>query len=920
MCLRAGIILPAIYAVVVSLGLSSPSVCVASPADSKAAPDSTSAAGATSALGSNIQLHFDVAAGPLDKALRDFAVQASRNISYEPSIVAGLQSPAIKGEFTVGDALSLLLKGTKLRAVNINKKTIRILENTNSGARNAGEASHNHYPYDGDAARASQTEPGSSDSANSTVGESNASEEKYLEEIVVTGSHIRGESVASPVIELGREEIDRSGYTSVADLMLSLPQNFGGGYNAATTVTNSQVNNRYADNPTGASVPNLRGLGPGSTLTLVDGHRMASGLTAGGADIASIPLDAIDRIEVLTDSASAIYGSDAVAGVVNVILKRNYDGAKTDLSYGLATDGGGTEKRVSQLFGTRWDGGDALLAYEHRQQDAVDARDRTFASSALEPNSLLPQTKSDSLTLSATQDLSATISAFVDGLYVARDADDLSFQQFFPAPVEAPSTLRKYDVTAGFKFNLMHDWKATVFGSAGKDATAENTVLLTAPTATPSAAERLVGTVRSLEANADGGIATLPSGIVRLAVGAGIRKEGFADALGFTADSLVNSVDAERNVRYAFGELSIPLARHSQRLGLNALDLVVSGRNERYSDFGEKTVPKVGLVYVPTSSIKLRSTWGQAFRAPNLDDAYGVQQLAILDLPNPASSTQSSPVLVRAGGNPNLQPETAESWSIGADYSAPELSGLQASATLFDIKYTNRISSIANAYTALTDPLNAFFVTASPSLGLVQSIYDSYPPREIFNSTSAPFNPGKIAAILDDRMVNVASQTARGADLSVNYKIGAGSSSGLLFANAAYLDLTQKNTPQAPEQTLSGLAFYPAKFRMRGGATWTLNAWALTGIVNYLPGETNNQVAPLQSVSSWTTVDATLRFAPVLPKLFSGMHFTLAVMNIFDRNPPYVQLPATVSQGFTYDSTNTNPLGRFVSLQMSKEW
>jgi hypothetical protein len=66
----------------------------------------------------------------MDKALRDFAVQANRNISYEPSIVAGLQTPAIKGEFTVSAALTLLLKGTKLRAVDINTKTIRILEKT----------------------------------------------------------------------------------------------------------------------------------------------------------------------------------------------------------------------------------------------------------------------------------------------------------------------------------------------------------------------------------------------------------------------------------------------------------------------------------------------------------------------------------------------------------------------------------------------------------------------------------------------------------------------------------------------------------------------------------------------------------------------------------------------------------------------
>ncbi len=243
----------------------------------------------------------------------------------------------------------------------------------------------------------------------------------------------------------------------------------------------------------------------------------------------SIPIDAIDRIEVLTDSASAIYGSDAVAGVVNVILKRNYDGAETSLSYGLATHGGGTEKRASQLFGTHWNGGDVLIAYEHSQQDVVDARDREFTSSALGPTSLLPQIKSNSVTLSATQDLSTTAAVFVDALYVARDADRFMNFSFFPAPTESPSTLRKYAAAVGLNFNLTGDWKAALVSNAAEDDTESSTIYLTRPSATLAYTEHLLGTLRSVEANANGGVATLPSGEVRLAVGVGYRKEGFSD-------------------------------------------------------------------------------------------------------------------------------------------------------------------------------------------------------------------------------------------------------------------------------------------------------------------------------------------------------------------------------------------------------
>jgi iron complex outermembrane receptor protein len=880
------------------------------------------------AAGADSKSHLDLPAEPLDKALQDFAIQAHCQISYEPSVVAGLRAPALKGEFTRADALSTLLKGTKLKAVNINEAVIRVLEkglpaaredtsgtsgsNTSGGAlvRSAGDGSNATPGVDATPA---------SGQTSSGTGDNKSRDNRDLEEIIVTGTHIRGVSMASPTIEIGREEIDRSGYTSIADLMLSLPQNFGGGYNAATMVGNTQVNS-YSNNPAGASVPNLRGLGPGSTLTLIDGHRMASGLAGGGADISSIPIDAVERIEVVADSASAIYGSDAVGGVVNVILKGAYDGAKTSLSYGFAPDGGGAEKRASQLAGTHWDGGDVLVAYEHRQQNVVDARDRDFTSSALEPNSLLPQTKSNSATLSGKQDLSVSTTAFLDGLYVARDVDRFESNPSFIAPVDYPSSLRKYAVAGGFEFRMTHDWSATLFANVAEDTTNTKSIYLTTPSETFAFAEHLLGTMRSIEANANGAIASLPTGIIRLAVGAGYRKERFSDAIGITTASLVNAAEGDRSVRYAFGELSIPVIGHSERPGLNSLDLVVSGRSERYSAFGEKTVPKVGLVYVPSSLVKIRSTWGKAFRAPNLYDADGIQQLIILNLPSLASATGSTPALVRYGGNPNLQPETAESWSIGADYTSPVLRDLQFSTTFFHIKYANRIASIANLFTALTDPLNASFVTPSPSSRSAQSVYDGYPQSQIFNDTGNPFDPGKIGAIVDGRMINVASQTARGADLNIGYKIGAGSINGLLFLNGTYLDLTQTNTPQAPEQSLSGLAFYPPKFRVRAGATAQLNAWALTATVNYLPRETNNQVTPFQNVGSWTTIDASLRFSPVLPGVLSGFHLNLAVVNIFDRDPPFVLLPPSVTPGINYDSANTNPMGRFLNLQISKEW
>lgn len=834
------------------------------------------------AIGADAKLHFDLPAQPMDRALRDFALQAGCNISFEPTLVVGLQAPVVKGEYPRNVALSMLLAGTPLRAMTVNGNTFQVV------------ADH-----------------------GGTDPDKKAAERRDLEEIVVTGTHIRGIYGASPVMEIGREEIDRSGYASLSDLMLSVPQDFGGGINAGTIVNNSQVNGRYADNPTGASVPNLRGLGPGSTLTLIDGHRMAAALAAGGADISSIPLDAIGRVEIVTDSASAIYGSDAVAGVVNVILKKDYEGARTSLSYGYAPDGGGAQKRASQLFGAGWTGGNVMLAYEHMQQDAVDAKYRDFTESAQEPNSLLPATKSNSVTVTAKQDVTSSSSVFVDGLYVARDANryatDLSFS---PAPFAYPATLRKLAVAMGAEFNLAHDWKATVSANDAEDKTEQAGVFLTVPV-TPSFAERSLGTVRGIEASANGIVGNLPAGPARLAFGLGYRHEGFSAALGVNGGPLNYATSGDRDIRYAFGELSMPLLGRSERTGMDLVDVTVSGRSERYSDFGSTTVPKIGLVYQPTTSLKLRTTWGKAFKAPNLFDINGAPQLILLDLPNPTAPGGSSPALYRAGGNPSLQPETAEAWSIGGDYSSESDARLQVSGTLFDIKYRNRLSSIGSPFAALIDPSYAFYVTPSPSAGYAQSVVNEYPAGAFINETGAPFVPGNVVAVVDTRIVNVATQTVRGADLSANYRVDAGPGNTFLFLNAAYLDLTERDTPQSQLHTLSGLAFYPPKFRARAGVTWKPASWSLTAAVNYLAHESNTQVLPAEGVGSWTTIDASVRYAPSLKGVWEGLSVNLSALNILNRDPPFV---SSNIQGLNYDSSNASPLGRMITLQLSKEW
>ena len=200
-------------------------------------------------------------------------------------------------------------------------------------------------------------------------------------EVVVTGTHLRGVTdQASPVITVSRQDIDRRGYGTVAEALQALPQNFGGSANPQSLYTHQDASN---SNTLAATGVNLRGLGADATLVLVNGRRMAgTGAFGDFADISTLPTAAVDRIEVLTDGASAIYGADAVGGVVNIIMRRDFDGAETRLRYGGTTSGPDNQIQFAQTFGKTWSGGNALISYEYDLQTALPSDARAYAANA----------------------------------------------------------------------------------------------------------------------------------------------------------------------------------------------------------------------------------------------------------------------------------------------------------------------------------------------------------------------------------------------------------------------------------------------------------------------------------------------------------------------------------------------------------
>ncbi len=157
-----------------------------------------------------------------------------------------------------------------------------------------------------------------------------------IEQIVVTGSRIKMANLegTSPVTQVTSADIATQGVTRVEDLVNQLPQAF------------AAQNANVANGATGTATVNLRGLGSARTLVLVDGRRMPyGGVTNSAADLNQIPAAMVERVEILTGGASAVYGSDAIGGVVNFIMKKDFEGVQFDAQYGFYQHNNNYERR-----------------------------------------------------------------------------------------------------------------------------------------------------------------------------------------------------------------------------------------------------------------------------------------------------------------------------------------------------------------------------------------------------------------------------------------------------------------------------------------------------------------------------------------------------------------------------------------------
>jgi outer membrane receptor protein involved in Fe transport len=972
--------------------------------------------------------NFNIPAQSVRTALIEFSKQADVQVMGSSSSFGNLRSTEVKGKLRARDALSQLLQNTGLKYEALRHAVV---------VKSIVTAKVKAPPVGVDVQSPTLELPEGPTSAVKALPSrdlrTDANQLLPLGSMVVTGSHIRGSDVVgSQLVVMDRQSIARTGYSTVQDLVRALPQVFGGGASE-----DSIVGTEATANTARSTGLNLRGLGAGSTLVLINGHRLAqSGSQSSFVDVSTIPLSAVSRVEILTDGASAIYGSDAVGGVINFIMRDDYQGAETQARYGSVTAGPMQETNFSQLFGTRWPTGHATFSYEYLHRDALRAKDRKQTANSdlrplggtdfsppqsspgniviggtsyaiphrqngagLSPSDLIAGTvnlqnlaegrdqtgasRRHSAFVSLAQSLGDAVTLSGNALYSIRDvkarnsgvptsfsvpaanpfrvlpagvtkADDYQVQYNFVDDL-GPRTLdvrvRTLNSSIGATAKLPRHWElsaAATYATEDIGQSQNNNINIAALSAAladsnPATAFNPFGgatnpatlasirrttlfrsdsTVTGANLVANGGLFALPGGYLRLAVGADYREQFFQTRRRGTASNLITpSPEYRRDAEADFAELLVPIVSRANRVpGIEDLQFSLAARYDDYDDFGATLNPRFGMDWSPVRGVAIHGNWGESFKAPNLPDMDESRNTSYITMiPDPQAAAGQSAVLFWQGGNADLKPETARTWTVGIRW-APDLSFAPTlDLSLFDIRFKDRIQSAPTTNSFLTDYVRyTGIVTRNP--GQAQRADACRRGEFIFNGSPFPGDclSAPIAAIVDARSNNTATSIARGLDLSGSMDVASRWGRFEVTSNIEYLlSFAQEQTPTAAPVSLLDRAGNPLRFKMRNGISWTRRGLGAAAFVNYAGGYRDSVTTPNHSVGSWTTFDLQLSYEPDANESWlAGCAVALNVQNLFDRPPPFVN----DTTGVGYDRENADLLNRFISLRLLKDW
>ena len=626
----------------------------------------------------------------------------------------------------------------------------------------------------------------------------------------------------------------------------------------------------------------------------------------------------------MTDGASAIYGSDAVAGVVNIVTRRAFEGAETSARYGQSTDGGAGHSTASQLFGHTWTDGNALIDYEYDDEQGLDASQRSWIGPENGPYSLVPENHRQSVYLAGTQDIGALTTISLSTLYSTRefktDGLQLSTDGFVPNSEYASGHANLFWSAATIDRELPSAWNVT--GAATHSSMNQFRSAAVFPDG-PSGAH--VGSTLAADSDISdieveaGGPA---GGALRVALGAGYRSESFRDAV--PSIEPLAPVEERRTDLSAYAEATLPIIDgESTFTWARRLEISGAYRLDSYSHFAAAHNPKLGWAWEPKAGLTVRGTAGTSFKVPLISQLDAPTTSYTTFLPSNEPGGKPSDVLVINGGNPLLHSQNSRSITTGIDWAPLNLPAVRGSVTYFNVTYDDRIQSQNIEDKPLgSQPQLLPLSSLNPSLDAVIPYFQS--PG--FQQDAAGLGPSGVAAIVDNQLANATSTIEQGFRIDARYGHEATPGRFDLWLSGVYLieDRTQAAT-YVPETDVVGTIGEPPRLRLRGSLSWQRGLLAANLMVNYVGAYENSLFRPAESVASWTTANLALILnLPDEPSLTQGLHLALNIDNITNRRPPFVSTPAgdlAIGRSpIPFDGTNASPVGRFLSLQLSKRW
>lgn len=850
---------------------------------------------------------FNVPAQPAAEGIAAFSRQADIQLLISARDARGRTTRAVVGNFSVTDGLHRLLEDSGLVAQPTGPQTYSIVPAT-----------------EGNALRPLPDEVSSA----------------AAEEIVVTGTNIRGVvPESSPLTVLNRREIDARGATTAEQVVNTLTQNFNSVNASGLSATRSGYFN--GDDLNGVD---LRGLGPGTTLVLLNGRRISGSSNGQVVDLSLIPLAAVERVEVLTDSASSVYGSDAVGGVVNFILRDRFRGIEATAGYGTTDDGAMDEFRASLTGGLNWSTGHLVASASYITRSELTTDERDFSSDVGGRYNLTPPEDRVNLFLSGRQAIGDRLTLNANGIYSRRTSRFALFRDLgVIAGLGVYQPQDDYDLASDSWFgSLGATYEAgdaltlDLVGSYSRAANASDVTEVSAILAPRFSTQYSSTRTYDLTGKASGRLLPLPGGDLAYSLGIGTTRESLS------RNSNGALLDLRRSTYYAFGELNLPLIGGASAMpGIYRFEINASARYSHYSDFGGNLSPKIGALWAVTESFNLRASYGRTFRAPYLSDLgqgsiYQILNPSVAGFPIP-SGANGAPIgmYLDSGAAADLGPETSNLLAVGIDLRPPSVPRLTISLTYVSIDYQNRI--------ARGDPArgNGYFLRPD----LYPELFNFAPTRDDFarivaNATLGLGNnvsgfdfadPDALAAnvgyILDNRLRNIAQSRQQALDFTAGYAFTRNAISYSLGANATYiLQADARTTPSSVVLSQVNILARPVDFRANAYVGLATQRFSIRLTGNYV-GPYANPYTPLSPrIDDWLTFDlsASYDFGAQRGAL-SGVSVLVSVRNLLDSDPPFVaDLGSGVTDGLSepigFDPANANPLGRFISIELRKRF